>query len=254
MTDRIPDLTPFENLPIYEVAQEWERETNRPIIIHLHEMALAISQGSLKIEISDSMKLVERWEKQKKYRNASPSWFWNESSRVVSSIRNVPIYTKWTPDKSRCIQHLKNPPNSRIEPTGLKGALYKEQINIKREHFRAWCESKEYPLPKFWFGDSKQVEHSTSPHEEHNSREKPESTPHTERMDPLRALIVKVLQEGISSDPESVWLALLDRKGDGTIICSHEDEKGTVIKWKDSEGNFKTLTKRALRGRIQRLK
>ncbi len=154
------DLSDYPTLSLYEVAEEWEKETGKPVIILLHQIAVAIYDGLLKLDIDDRWKLLSHHEAQVSYRPTRRSKLEQElgigplwSGSEVASRWQKPIYKPWTTENSPCIQKLKEPPPTKQEPRGLKAALYREGITIKREHFRTWCLAVGYhPLPRFWFG------------------------------------------------------------------------------------------------------
>jgi len=140
MADQTPDLTSFENLPIYEVAQLIEAETSTPLVAWLHLMI----KGKLLVCFEEHPKgphFVEQTCKVLNKFDAPPKSVSEDkfSERVINLGQ---IINKRNPGPKEFIIPLK------------------DQIDcayINREYFRAWCESQEYPLPKFWFGDIAQT-------------------------------------------------------------------------------------------------
>lgn len=148
MTDRIQDLTDFETLPLYDVAKHMAAETRPPLTSWLYRIIkggvivclnhYAGNGAMFDIEMMDQIA-----------ENPLPS----EEDYSVKLIRVSGFFNRFSNNSKvpTIVGNEKPEPHIRTLKEQLK------EITINREHFRAWCESQEYPLPKFWFGDIAQT-------------------------------------------------------------------------------------------------
>ena len=225
------DLSDFEVLPLYDIAKHMAAETQKPLTTWLYRI------------IKD--RLIVCYQHESGYGvNSAISCMRKIETSLLPSEED---YTIKLISVGRLHHHE--------EPKRLKISL-KEQlanVTISRSCFRTWCEASGYALPRFWFGEGESSTATQPPHKvtDRNHADGNNLPPKT-RTDALKALILKLVEEGCKTDVESVWLALGEKAGrDSCIICCSQGEKGPEVLWQSADGKQNHLNKKALGGRLK---
>jgi len=151
------DLSGRPRLMLYELLQNLEEETRKPLVDWLHLISCA-AIPHVKIDHKLKLRPDENWRilKSKKvplYRTKRPVWFAGEgpsNTRVRAGSTLKHFWIDWNFDDSILNKFIEEPYSIK-EPSWLQSSLQKERIQIHRDDFRLWCDSAGYPLPRFWF-------------------------------------------------------------------------------------------------------
>ncbi|MBW6509712.1 MAG: hypothetical protein K0A94_09240 [Desulfuromonadales bacterium] len=154
-----------ENLNIWTVADECAKEfpeTTRFLWLVAMAKAIYAEPPALKLEPDETWDKVTNTNRKRFTQSPRISldgevWGYRETAtqrnhrRMAEQMTNPPevIREKYDPDNSP-LKKLTEPLTSTKEPPGINARTFKEKIH--REHFRAWCLSAGYDLPRFWFG------------------------------------------------------------------------------------------------------
>lgn len=81
------------------------------------------------------------------------------------------------------------------------------------------------------------------------------TTSKRQRTDPMAVEIDDILKDGLPPKVAAVWAELVKRCGPGGGCCLKHEERdtGLVITWRGAQGQIKSLTKKGLQSRLERL-
>jgi len=257
-TPELTDFSDFLILPFYEVASQLAKETRKPITFWLFTLSSSACTekeppaGNTTVPLfllpDDSWQIIQAPPRQRRIR----SYGLGPDGKMINPaglVRAENTVIEWKIKKScLCILRQKHSP---YETDGTREALELEGVSIYRPEFYEWCNNSNYELPRFWFTDEERqrISKLTTPT---RSQTPPPPPQKKVRMNPLKALILKLIQEGIKADKESIWLALIDKAGeDSCIICGTQDGEGSVIQWQTANGKITKINKNAVAQRLK---
>ena len=132
-----PDLTDYESLPIYEVAKCLAAVSKKPLTSWLRKM---VDSGNLPLDFrEDRLKFQAERCLQNIINDPSPL----ESHYSYKTIK-LPVFTR-----RKSVQLIIEEP-SQDNIVTLADQI--KSVFVNCHHFRAWCLSAGYPLPRFWYG------------------------------------------------------------------------------------------------------
>ena len=282
------DLTDYETLPLYDVIKNLAKETKKPLAFWIYTIAKAACTEDEPSADSNAQPLMLRpdknWKIQDGYEEIELdqtdhcSWMDDRfpglrergrdhinklrGSSGYSSYQKKPIFIDWRLEFSALAWVFTECPRVPVDDgvfLGIDTDFKEEGIVLHRTDFRAWCEASDYALPRFWFGEDERQKPEQSGGKSKTSPPEQNSNRGRTKTDALKALMVKLVQNGCEPNVESVWLALLEECGKpgscivhGDKLEDRETKKGPVICWRTNNEKIKHLNKDALEVRLKR--
>ena len=138
------DLSDNQRLMLYELLQELQKETGKPLVNWLHWIACAADPDG---KSEHKLTLHPKWEI-KKHREGVVT------ARGIGRGQWEVYYVPWKFNDS-ILADYREPPLCIEETSNLGYFLTIEGICVDRDEFRIWCRDSGHKLPHFWFPGEK---------------------------------------------------------------------------------------------------
>lgn len=162
MTDQIPDLSDFENLPLYDVVKNLAIETRKPRSLWLYRIARSactekeplndVTVSPLRLFPEDHWCIIQVFNTRTIRSHGIGGDFEIKPGRAPKRFES----TTWQL-KDSGLRAYKNLQDVHEVPH-TETVLETEGVTINKKEFAKWCLASGYPLPKFWFGDTTQTD------------------------------------------------------------------------------------------------